>query len=129
MAPLSSRLKSAQDIIAKSKKYAGKIIASDIERKLATIYTADTLQQLKKKFPDTEFFWLMGADNLIQLPQWKNWEHIPAMVNIHVFDRDKLYKQAMICEAYLKFKDKITYHKIRKNPLSSSKIRSIIKQS
>lgn len=123
MAPLSARLKSAEEIIAKSKKYAGRIIASDIERKLATVYTADTLQQLRKKFPTHEFYWLMGADNLLQFPQWKNWERIPTLAKIHVFDRDKLYKQSMQCEAYTKFKEQITYHKIRLNPLSSTKIR------
>ncbi len=124
MAPLSSRLKSAEEIIsAAPKKYSGKIMATDIERKLATVYTSDTIQQLKKKFPKTEFVWLMGADNLLQLPQWHNWERIPQMVEVHVFDRGKFYKDAIKGEAISKYEDRITYHKIRKNPLSSTLIR------
>mgnify|MGYP000113630030 CR=1 FL=1 len=124
MAPLSARLKSAEEIIAGAKKYKDKIIASDMERKLATIYTSDTIQQLKKKHPKIEFVWLMGADNLLQLDKWHNWERIPQMVEVHVFDRNKHYKEAMKCEAYTKYKDRITYHKIRKNPLSSTLIRA-----
>lgn len=125
MAPLSKRLKSAEDIIASAKKYQDRIIASDMERKLATVYTSDTLQQLKKKFPDVEFIWLMGADNLLQLPKWHHWERIPQLVPIHVFDRGKLYKEAMKCEAITKYPERITYHKIRKNPLSSTFLRGL----
>jgi nicotinate-nucleotide adenylyltransferase len=124
MMPLSKRLKSAEDVIASNKKLAGKIIASDMERKLATTYTSETLQLLRKKFPDIEFVWLMGADNLVSLHTWKNWERIPALVHIHVFDRGKFYKDAMKCPAYTKHKDRITYHKIRKNPLSSTLLRA-----
>ena len=123
MAPLSARLKSAEEIIAGAKKFQSKISASDIERKLATVYTSDTIQQLKKKFPQHEFVWLMGADNLLQLNQWKDWERIPQMVEVHVFDRGRYYKEAMKCEAYSNHKDRITYHKIRKNPLSSTLVR------
>jgi nicotinate-nucleotide adenylyltransferase len=123
MAPLSARLKSAEEIISSAKKYRDKIIASDMERKLATVYTSDTIQQLKKKYPKTEFIWLMGADNLIQLDKWHNWERIPQLVEVHVFDRGKFYKQAMKSPAYLKYSDRITYHKIRKSPLSSSFLR------
>jgi nicotinate-nucleotide adenylyltransferase len=62
-------------------------IVSDIEAKLGTRYTVDTLAALQRSFPSLRFVWLMGADNLIQLPRWKNWTRIFVLVPIAVFDR------------------------------------------
>ena len=31
---------------------------------------------LKRRFPAVKFVWLMGADNLRQLPRWGNWLRI-----------------------------------------------------
>ncbi len=53
-----------------------RIIATDIERHLHTRYTADTLDALRRRFPRADFIWLMGADNLVQLPQWRRWMEI-----------------------------------------------------
>ena len=34
-------------------------------------FTVDTLRLLRRRFPAAKFVWLMGADNLAQLPRWR----------------------------------------------------------
>ena len=60
---------------------------SDIEQKLGTQYTADTLRKLVTRFPSCRFVWLMGADNLTQIPRWQNWTRIFASTPVAVFSR------------------------------------------
>ena len=64
-----------------------RIKVTGIEQQLGTIYTVDTLTALIRKFPRTRFIWLMGADNLAQMSQWKNWSDIFTRVNIAIYDR------------------------------------------
>ncbi len=39
--------------------------------------------------------WLMGADNFIQLPDWKDWEQLFRQVAIAVFTRPGYSQQAL----------------------------------
>lgn len=43
----------------------------EINRKGAS-YTCDTLAELKRQNPADEFYFIMGADNLLMLESWKN---------------------------------------------------------
>ena len=61
MAPLAARLASAKRMARRAP-----IRASDIEARLNTRYTLDTLRQLQRRYPRRQFIWLMGADNLAQ---------------------------------------------------------------
>lgn len=58
-----------------------------IERELGTRYTVDTLRELRRRFPDREFVWLMGADNLAQFHRWRDWRRIASLVAIAVVAR------------------------------------------
>lgn len=64
-----------------------RIIVSDIESRLGTRYTVDTLAALKARFGSTRFVWLMGADNLAQMPRWRSWTRIFDQVPVAVFPR------------------------------------------
>jgi nicotinate-nucleotide adenylyltransferase len=64
-----------------------RIRVTDIETRLGTRYTADTVIALKHRFPATRFVWLMGADNLIQVSRWARWTEIFEAVPIAVFAR------------------------------------------
>jgi nicotinate-nucleotide adenylyltransferase len=64
-----------------------RIRVSDLETRLRSRYTVDTLATLKHRHPYHRFVWLMGADNLQQLPRWKHWEQIMGAVPVAVFDR------------------------------------------
>jgi nicotinate-nucleotide adenylyltransferase len=58
-----------------------------IERELGTRYTVDTLRALRRRFPDRQFVWLMGGDNLSQFHRWRGWRRIAALVPIAVVSR------------------------------------------
>ena len=71
MAPFAARMHSAGQI-----SDGRRIIASGVERHIHTRYTVDTLRKLRIRFPKVQFVWLMGADNLVQLPRWNEWMEI-----------------------------------------------------
>lgn len=82
MAPLDTRLQIAREVADHPR-----IAPTAIERDLGTRYTADTLEALTARFPATRFVWLMGADNLAQIPRWRGWTRIFHTVPVAVFDR------------------------------------------
>lgn len=61
--------------------------ATDLERRLGTRYTADTLRALRRLYPGVRFVWLMGADNLVEIHRWNQWVEIFQTVPIAVFAR------------------------------------------
>ena len=83
MAPLAQRTAHAEQVARHPR-----IHVSTIESRLGTRFTADTLRRLKRRYPDIRFVWLMGADNLEQLPRWKHWQQIMTTVPVAVFDRE-----------------------------------------
>ncbi len=46
---------------------------SDIEiKREGNTYTCETLEELTKKEPDTKWYYIVGADTLINMPKWRN---------------------------------------------------------
>ena len=82
MAPSASRLAEARKVARHPR-----IKVTAIETRLGTRYTADTLIALKRRFPSLDFVWLMGADNLIEIDQWQDWQRIFHAVPVAVFAR------------------------------------------
>ncbi len=80
--PYADRLQQARALAAHPK-----IVVSDIEIRLRTRYTADSLAALHRRFSGTYFVWLMGADNMRQIPQWRRWLRIFDDVPVAVFRR------------------------------------------
>lgn len=67
---------------------APQIKVSDIEFKLPQpSYTIDTLAHLRERYPDKEFVLIMGADNLVSLKKWKNYELLLQDYHIYVYPR------------------------------------------
>lgn len=91
MAPFAKRLAGAAALA----KGHPRVRVSAIEASLATQYTADTVAALGRRFPHTRFVWLMGADNLAQLPRWKRWVELMERVPIAVFDRPQSSLRAL----------------------------------
>ncbi|PHR57410.1 MAG: nicotinic acid mononucleotide adenylyltransferase [Robiginitomaculum sp.] len=60
---------------------------SHMEMEFGTNYTVQTLRRAKKRWPRHRFVFLMGADNLRQLPQWRGWREIMESVPIAVIAR------------------------------------------
>jgi len=67
---------------------AENIRVSDIEFALPQpSYTIDTLTYLHEKYPEKEFVLIMGADNLVSLRKWKNYEVLLKNYQIYVYPR------------------------------------------
>jgi nicotinate-nucleotide adenylyltransferase len=81
-APLATRM--AQ---ARAKMKHPQVRVTDIEAQLGTTYTAETIAVLQDRFVHTQFVWLMGADNLAQFDQWKDWRQIMETIPIGVIAR------------------------------------------
>ncbi len=82
MAPLPARLAQAQHIARRAP-----IRATAIEAHLKTRYTVDTLRAIRRTHPRNRFIWLMGADNLAQFSQWRDWRGIARQMPIAVIAR------------------------------------------
>ncbi len=83
MAGLAQRMAGARAITRAHQR----LRVTDLERVLGTRYTIDTVRALRRYHPKARFVWLMGADNLRQLPRWKGWAGLVETIPIAVIDR------------------------------------------
>jgi nicotinate-nucleotide adenylyltransferase len=63
------------------------IEVTDIEARLGTRFTYDTVSRLKACHPRVRFVFLMGADILAEFHRWKRWRELAGMVPLAVIDR------------------------------------------
>jgi nicotinate-nucleotide adenylyltransferase len=91
MAPLADRLAAARALAAPEPR----VMVTDLERAFDTRYTVDTLAALRERYADTRWVWIMGADNLSEVHQWKDWPRIFELVPVAVFDRPSYSFQAL----------------------------------
>ena len=99
MASFEERMASARGVADHPR-----IRVTDIEKRLGTQYTADTLRKLVTRFPSCRFVWLMGADNLAQIASWRDWTRIFHLVPIAVFDRPTYTIKALTALAARRFR-------------------------
>ena len=81
-APMAVRLMRARAVMADPH-----VVITDLEVRLGTRATVDTLRRLRAIYPGVRFVWLMGADNLVQFHRWNHWRDIMAMVPVAVLAR------------------------------------------
>ncbi|HEX3483536.1 MAG TPA: nicotinate-nucleotide adenylyltransferase [Micropepsaceae bacterium] len=81
------------------------IVVTGIEDALGTRFTVDTLRALTHRFAEIRFVWLMGSDNLLQLPRWRDWQAIFALVPIAVVVRPGSALSARTSKAASRFRD------------------------
>jgi nicotinate-nucleotide adenylyltransferase len=81
-AALSTRIQHACSVIQHPK-----VQVTDLEARLGTRYTAQTLRRLLPRYPGVRFVWLMGADNLAGFHHWQDWEEIMQMLPVGVLAR------------------------------------------
>ena len=80
--PINDRFNAAKPLVQHPR-----IFVTKIEDELNTVYTAQTLRLIEKRFPNVKFIWLMGADNLFQFDKWVNWTEIVHRVPIGILAR------------------------------------------
>jgi len=81
-APLAHRMQAANAMMRHPR-----VTVTDIEARLGTLYTAQTIAALQRRYPAVRFVWLMGADNLAQFHRWQDWRWIMDTVPIGVIAR------------------------------------------
>ncbi|PJK27963.1 nicotinate-nucleotide adenylyltransferase [Minwuia thermotolerans] len=136
MAPLARRLEFAERLARHPR-----IRVTDIEARMATRYTVDTLSELRRRHPDERFVWLMGADNLRQLPGWDRWTEMMALVPVAVFDREPYSWNVLTGQAATRFRRAYwrqsdvraladakppawSFIRMRRHPMSATKVRA-----
>ncbi len=83
MAPFSARLESARGLA----RGDGRVRATALEARLGTRLTWRTLALLRTRFPRAEFCFVVGADNLAQLPRWHRWRRVAGAAPLAVLPR------------------------------------------
>src|SRR5262249_9627331 len=116
-----------------------RIVVSALEQRLGETRTALTLQTLTRRYPLIQFVWLMGADNLVQMPRWWRWTRIFHTARVAVFDRSPYSYSALAGAAARRFAQARTrrpstiwfrlppawtYVAIRRHPASATAIRA-----
>ena len=71
------------------------ILIKEIEKKINSKYTYQTLDYLLNHYTNIKFFWIMGADNLINFHKWQKWRQIFQEISIVVFKRHGYNNQAL----------------------------------
>jgi len=81
-ASYSDRIKNCKLIIKNQP-----IKIKEIEKKINSKFSYQTIKYLNKHYKNINFFWLMGADNLINFHKWQNADKIFNEIPIVVFRR------------------------------------------
>lgn len=136
-----SYLKDASDILpAKDRIHmTGLAIEDNSHFALSTVeidrggnsYTCDTLEELKRRYPDQEFYLILGADNLFTMEDWKDPEVIFRDAKILAAVRGSKKRADMeekIAELMEKYDADITLLHVNHMDISSSMIREKIAQ-
>ena len=117
---IAKRVEMAKEI---TRKY-NYISISDIESKLRSRYTYDTVTHLNSIHPNTKFIWIMGADNIPLMHKWYRWHELLSIIEFAVFDREP-YSYAIDTSRLSAYCAKLHFFRIRRDPTSSTMIRSM----
>lgn len=99
-APLERRVAAARGIMDHPR-----VEVTDIEARLGTRYTAETLAFLRGLYPGVRFVWIMGADNLAQFHLWQDWDDIMETVPVGVLARPGQRISARMSPAARRYRD------------------------
>jgi len=83
-APAGSRLQMLRLALAGQPLY--EVDTQEIARG-GVSYTIDTVRDYRRRFPGAQLFWLIGADHVAKLPQWRDAEELAARVEFLVIPR------------------------------------------
>lgn len=82
LAPVADRVAMTKKLTNHKIKYCGE----EIENKLSGD-TIELMEILKEKYPEHEFSFLIGSDNLAGLKKWGNWEKLITNFQFLIFKR------------------------------------------
>lgn len=94
MAPFGARLASARAAASHAP-----IRVLDLEQRLGTRFTIDTVTRIRRLFPDHRFIWLLGSDTLPDFHKWRNYRGLARICPIAVVNRPSYDRQARAARA------------------------------
>ena len=71
------------------------ILLKEIEKKINSKHSYYTIKYLCRHYSNIKFYWLMGADNLVNFHQWQSWKQFFNQISIVIFRRHG-YNQAAL---------------------------------
>ena len=101
-ATYEERLQNCKQI---TKNFPIKIL--EVEKKIKSQYSYQTIKFLIQYYKNIKFFWLMGADNLVNFHMWQNWQKIFNNMSIVIFRRHGYNSKALKSIASQKFKNSL----------------------
>ena len=100
-ASYKDRVKNCRNI---SRNYPIKI--KEIEKNIGSDYSYKTVNHILHHYKNIKFFWLMGADNLINFHKWEKWQKIFNDMSIVIFKRHGYNNKALKSIASKKYNNK-----------------------
>lgn len=104
-----------------------KINTIEMER-TGNTYTIDTIQTLIQSYPETDFYFVMGADSLFDLEKWKDSTRLFQICHFIVANRGGMYSpdtlNKEIRRLYAKYNARISQVRIPDIQISSTEIRN-----
>ena len=134
-------LKESTKVLSKNKRVSmtGMAIEDNPDFALSTIeidregnsYSYETIEELKKEQPDTDFYFIMGADSLLEIERWKHPDRLMADCTLLVAVRDDCDREGLEKQiSYLtdKYQADIRILPANRMDISSTKIRQMIRE-
>lgn len=94
LAPLADRLAACRRLVTNPR-----IKITAFEAQLGSSATVVTLSFLKARYPDVNFVWVMGGDNLAGFHRWSDWRRITRLMPFVVADRPQWRLKALSAPA------------------------------
>ncbi|MBE5960494.1 MAG: nicotinate-nucleotide adenylyltransferase [Lachnospiraceae bacterium] len=106
---------------------------SDMEfHREGNTYTADTLKELNRNDPDTEYYFIIGGDSLIEIEKWYHPEVVLSLSHVVAASRNNISSQEIedkIKELNDKYHSDVRLLKVPNMDISSKMIRSRLEQN
>jgi nicotinate-nucleotide adenylyltransferase len=109
-------------IALESFKYKNEVCLFEIRRG-GISYTVDTAEFLRRQYPQKKLKWIIGADHIAKLPQWKNIGRLAEIVSFICGARENFNADTSILSDNIK----VEFFKFKPIPHSSTLIREYLK--
>ncbi|RED65671.1 nicotinate-nucleotide adenylyltransferase [Cohnella lupini] len=99
----------------------------DIElRREGTSYTIDTVTALQEQFPEVQFYWILGSDMLMDLPNWRRIEELAERLSFIGLERPDQPGDDGLLPVFIR--RRLIKAKMPPMGISSSEIRHLLKE-
>ena len=122
-----NRVMDAKKFTSKNRFIEVKSIERDINPRGKVYYTYNFFKKLLKKYPKYQFYFIIGADNLVSFHKWYRWQGLLNLVNFIAINRGEEKYKALASKAYKT--GKVQFLNAKKINISSSELRILKKRA